>query len=269
MRRFFCHRTEATEHDSESEGTVKDNFSGHAEAYAIYRPSYPTALFLALANICGRRRRAWDCGTGNGQIAVGLAEFFDSVEATDISERQLEMAARHPRVAYSVQAAEGTSFADEAFDLVVAAQAAHWFRFEDFFAEVERVLAPGGVIALIGYGLPVISAEIDAVVHSLYTEVAGPYWDAERRHIDERYAGIPMQYHEGVMPEMRIAAEWSARQCEGYIRTWSALEHRRKQRGDGAADEYLDEIKTLWGKETRNIIFPLFFRVGTKEGRVS
>jgi alkanesulfonate monooxygenase SsuD/methylene tetrahydromethanopterin reductase-like flavin-dependent oxidoreductase (luciferase family) len=78
-----------------------------------------------------------------------------------------------------------------------------------------------------------------------------------------------MPYHEVVMPEMRIAAEWSARQCEGYIRTWSALEHRRKQRGDSAADEYLDKIKTLWGKETRNIIFPLFFRVGTKEGRVS
>ena len=56
---------------SVSNDSFKDHFSGHASAYAAFRPSYPPELFEQLAALNTRRERAWDCATGNGQAAVG------------------------------------------------------------------------------------------------------------------------------------------------------------------------------------------------------
>ena len=54
----------------------KDHFSGHAVEYAKFRPHYPDELFEYLALISPRHELAWDCATGNGQAAVGLARHF-------------------------------------------------------------------------------------------------------------------------------------------------------------------------------------------------
>ena len=65
-------------------GEFKDHFSGVAGKYAEFRPSYPRALFEWLATVASRRGRVWDCATGNGQAASGLAEFFEEVLATQV-----------------------------------------------------------------------------------------------------------------------------------------------------------------------------------------
>ena len=66
-----------------------DNFSKQASIYAQYRPSYPHELFDYLQSLCPEHEMAWDCGTGNGQSAVHLAEFFKKVYASDPSEAQI------------------------------------------------------------------------------------------------------------------------------------------------------------------------------------
>src|SRR6266496_4940677 len=78
----------------------RDHFSGVAEEYATFRPRYPPALFAALAAQAPRRGTAWDCATGSGQAALGLATHFERVVATDASAAQLAAARRHPRVRY-------------------------------------------------------------------------------------------------------------------------------------------------------------------------
>ena len=72
----------------------KDYFSDKPTCYKQHRPQYPKALFEWLADKAGNRQTAWDCGTGNGQAAIGLADFFDEVIATDASARQIEYACR-------------------------------------------------------------------------------------------------------------------------------------------------------------------------------
>ena len=67
----------------------KDHFSTQAADYAKYRPHYPPALFEYLASIAPAKKVAWDCGTGNGQAALGLALHFEMVIATDPSEKQI------------------------------------------------------------------------------------------------------------------------------------------------------------------------------------
>jgi methylase of polypeptide subunit release factors len=67
----------------------KDHFSGHADEYTRYRPTYPAELFNWLAQQAPAHALAWDCATGSGQAALGLAAHFDAVIATDASPQQI------------------------------------------------------------------------------------------------------------------------------------------------------------------------------------
>jgi hypothetical protein len=75
----------------------KDYFSGYADEYTRYRPTYPAKLFNWLAQRAPAHALAWDCATGNGQAALGLAAQFDAVIATDASSAQIVTAHAHPR----------------------------------------------------------------------------------------------------------------------------------------------------------------------------
>jgi 2-polyprenyl-3-methyl-5-hydroxy-6-metoxy-1,4-benzoquinol methylase len=83
-----------------------DQFSRVSAEYARFRPRYPRELFAWIASLVRRHRLAWDCATGNGQAAIGLAEDFAHVEATDASAEQLRHATPHPRVAYRLAPAD-------------------------------------------------------------------------------------------------------------------------------------------------------------------
>ena len=63
--------------------SFKDHFSRQAADYATFRPHYPAEIFQYLGTVVPSRKLAWDCGTGNGQAAAGLASVFGRVIATD------------------------------------------------------------------------------------------------------------------------------------------------------------------------------------------
>src|SRR5579872_6065007 len=105
----------------------KDHFSGHAAQYSQFRPTYPDEFFTWLSSLTPRHDRAWDCGTGNGQAAAGLARHFAEVVATDASEKQIAQTEVHPRVTYRVAAAESSDIESHSVDLALVAQAVHWF----------------------------------------------------------------------------------------------------------------------------------------------
>ena len=58
---------------------MKDNFSIQAKYYAKYRPLYPQELYDFILSFVPGKKLAWDCGTGNGQTANVLAQYFDNV----------------------------------------------------------------------------------------------------------------------------------------------------------------------------------------------
>lgn len=243
---------------------MKDNFSAQSSDYARFRPGYPPQLYDFLFALCGHFDCAWDCATGNGQIAAALSRRFRLVEATDISENQLKNAIEQPNIHYAVGSAEAPSFAAGIFDLVTVGQAAHWFDFERFYPEVRRVLKPGGILALVGYNLLQINAPVDAVIRHLYRQVLGDYWDAERRHVDAAYASLPFPFPEFDFPEMAMTYEWSFDHLTGYLGTWSALQHYVKKNGCSPLDvPMMDALRTAWQPDTtKTVRFPIFGRVG-------
>jgi SAM-dependent methyltransferase len=243
--------------------SIKDNFSTIAAAYAAWRPEYPEALFEFLSSLTVNHSRALDCGTGNGQAAKLLARYFDEVYATDISETQLQHAVALPNIYYSISSAEKTDFPDHYFDIICAAQAAHWFNHTVFYKEAARILKPGGVLAFVGYALIQVDAGIDDLIQELYTNVLGNYWDKERKFIDDHYHSMPFPYTEILAPEMEIQCEWNLLQLYGYLSTWSALQHYKKMNVHDPLQGMLPAFKKLWGNEylVKTVRFPVISKI--------
>ena len=141
--------------------TFKDHFSKQAADYANFRPRYPRELFEYLGSVAPSRALAWDCATGNGQAAVELAEVFDRVIATDASEKQIANAEPQDRVEYRIASAEESGLESDTIDLIMVAQALHWFDLPRFYEEVPRVLKSNGVFAASAYKFFHITPEID------------------------------------------------------------------------------------------------------------
>jgi SAM-dependent methyltransferase len=244
--------------------TFKDHFSGHAAAYASFRPGYPRDLVAAVARLPREHRLALDTGTGNGQAALGLAQYFDRVVATDPSAAQLEHAPAHPRIEYRVAPAEATGLPDGSVDLVTAAQAFHWYDFDRFFAEVERVLAPGGAVAVWTYNLARVDPAVDAQIDRLAHGIAAPYWPPERRWVDEEYRTIPFPFDEVVIPPFFHEEQWDLGRLVSYLHTWSATARFIQEKGTDPVDEIWDDLAAAWGEpeRVRTVTWPLFLRAG-------
>ena len=242
---------------------MKDNFSTESDKYAQYRPIYPPELFSFLESKLADKTNAWDCGTGNGQVAKALAPLFEHVYATDISAAQLAQAAQAPNISYSVQPAEHSDFADDFFDLVTVAQAIHWFDFERFYAEVRRTAKADALICVLGYGVLRISPTIDAIIDHFYTAVIGPNWDAERHYIDEQYRTIPFPFEEIECPSFVNRQHWSLRHLIGYLNTWSAVKHFIKANGYNPIATLEQELAAHWPQEeSMEVVFPMLLRLG-------
>ncbi|HJU65925.1 MAG TPA: class I SAM-dependent methyltransferase [Gemmatimonadaceae bacterium] len=246
-----------------------DHFSGIASSYARYRPRYPRALGEWLAARVSRRRRAWDCGTGNGQVAVMLAEHFEQVVATDASAQQLEQAVAYPSVDYVCATAERSPLAASRFDLVAVGQALHWFDAPAFFAEASRVVAPDGLVAVWCYGVLSVGPGVDALLHELYYDVVGKYWPPKRALVDSGYAGVEFPFEEIEPPSLAIEQIWSLPDLLGYVATWSATVRFRRETGQDPVDVIRSRLEPAWGSAAsrREVRWPLFVRAGYPAAR--
>ncbi len=241
----------------------KDHFSRDAAAYVEYRPRYPGALFAWLATQAPSRQLAWDAGTGNGQAAVALAEYFSRVVATDPSDKQLAEAPARPKVEYR-QAAEEAGLPEGSVDLVTVAQALHWFNRDRFWAEARRVLRPRGVIAIWCYQLQRVSPGVDRLIHRFYHDTIGPWWPPDRKLVEEGYRTIEFPFAEIAPPEFSMTAEWTLEQQLGYIGTWSAVSRMREATGQDPVAELRAELEQAWGGGRRLVSWPLSLRVGLR-----
>jgi len=254
-----------------AEMSFKDHFSGHAADYSTFRPSYPHSLYRWLAGACQEHDRAWDCATGNGQAARGLADFFARVDATDASPEQIGNATGDSTVRFRVAAAEESGIPGGSIDLVTVAQALHWFDLEKFYAEVYRVLKPGGMTAVWTYELSKVCPAVDEIVWRLYTDITGPYWPPERDIVDAGYKTLPFPFREIDPPEFTMTSEWTLQQYRGYLGTWSAAHRYFADTGQKPLELVDEQLEKAWGDTsmTRSISWKLNVRAGyldTKPG---
>lgn len=240
---------------------AKDNFSTQASTYAKFRPTYPKEVFDYLSSVVKNKNTVWDCATGNGQMARELAKNFGQVYATDISQKQLDHAFQAENIHYSLSKAEETSFADNTFDLITVAQAIHWFDFDRFYSEVNRVAKKEAILFIIGYSMPRFEGKIDEILQDFYWNVTGPYWDAERKHLDNKLESIPFPFKEVECPTFKNEYRWTLEMAEGYFNSWSSIQHYIKKNRENPVNQVISELKDIW-KGFEKVDFPLFTKVG-------
>ncbi len=243
----------------------KDHFSQSSDAYRAFRPDYPDALFAWLAEVAPRRDGALDCGCGSGQAAVALARHFARVHGVDPSAGQIAQAIPHERVTYRVAPAEATGLPDASQDLVIAAQALHWFDLDRFYPEVRRLARPGAVFAAFSYGLMTVNPEVDAIIGRLYHDLLGPYWPPERRRVEAGYRTLPFPFAELVAPPLAMTAHWPMEHVLGYLTTWSAVKEYREKTGENPLDMIAEELRAVWGGGAKELSWPLVIRAGRLE----
>jgi SAM-dependent methyltransferase len=246
----------------------KDHFSRLPESYSAHRPGYPEALYDFLAAHAPSRRLAWDCATGGGQAAGPLAERFDRVLASDASVTQLSERADHPAVAYAAALAETSPLGNGSVDLVSVSQALHWFSFERFFAEVDRVLVAGGLLAAWTYPLLRVTLAVDALIDELHGEIVGAYWPPERRWVDDRYRDIPFPYEIIETPALETTARWDLGRLVGYLGTWSSVARYREATGSDPLEALTDRLAMIWGDPAgrRRVRWEIILLAGNKPG---
>ncbi len=244
-----------------------DHFSAIAARYAAYRPHYPPALVEALAERADTGGVAWDVGCGNGQLSVALAERFRRVIATDPAQAQLDRAIAHPRVEYRRASAEDSGLADASIALIVAAQAAHWFDWPRFLAEVRRVAAPGALVALVSYGNLAVEGAAGAEIDRFHHGVAGPYWPPGRRHVENGYRDLELPWPAASAPALEMTAEWTRDEVAGYVSSWSATARLVEREGAGPFDAFRAALEAAWpGGERRLVRWPLTVRLARVTG---
>jgi ubiquinone/menaquinone biosynthesis C-methylase UbiE len=244
-----------------------DHFSSIAKQYAQSRPTYPAELFVWLAANCAARDLAWDVGAGSGQAAIALAAHYAKVLATDLSADQLAQAPANPRVEYLTAPTHESGLPDGCADLVTVAQALHWFDVARFHDEARRVLKPSGVIAEWTYGVVRIEGEeVNALVDDFYTNVVGPYWPAERRHVENEYAELPFPFRRIAAPAFAMRLRWNLAGLLGYLRSWSATARMQAATGVDPVGPLRERLASAWGRAdlSREISWPLGLRVGAR-----
>jgi SAM-dependent methyltransferase len=124
------------------------SFGGVADAYDRGRPSYPKDATTWLVG--DDPATVLELGAGTGKLTQVLVDQGHDVHATDPDPAMLALLEAHlPGVRTAVAGAEEIPLADASVDVVIAAQAFHWFDLDRALPEIARVLRPGGRICLL------------------------------------------------------------------------------------------------------------------------
>jgi len=244
--------------------TFRDHFSELAKQYSKHRPRYPGEIYDYLASLVPAKELAWDAGTGNGQVALELANHFQQVIATDASADQIANVFQHENIDYRIEPAEKTSIAANTVDLVTVGTAVHWFDFDAFYKEVYRVCRPHAVLAVWVYNLPAIEPEIDKILDHYTNKIVQPYWPERLRYLFEQYRTLPFPFEEITPPKFTMETEWDLNNLIGFLSSWSVTPIYLKAEGVHPVDKILNELRASWGDPTQKklVKWPLYFRIG-------
>ncbi|KAF8377085.1 hypothetical protein HHK36_030458 [Tetracentron sinense] len=252
-------------------------FDKQAEVYVEARPRYPSEWYSMLAGRTHHHALAWDVGTGNGQAAIGVAEHYEQVIGTDVSEAQLKHAMPHPRVRYihtplpiSDEELIMLLGGEGSVDLVTVATAVHWFDLPNFYSLVTRLLRkPGGIIAVWSYSGITINPTIDSALKCFH-ETALPFFDPNTRTVFDGYRTLPFPFEsiglgsEGEPLLLDMPVELSFDRLLRWLMSWSAFTTAKDRGVDLLSEEVVKELESAWGDRNviRNAVYKAFMLVG-------
>jgi ubiquinone/menaquinone biosynthesis C-methylase UbiE len=240
------------------------DFSSLSESYQKFRPSIPKLFFDFLFTTVYEQGRAWDCAAGTGQNSKALKAGFKNVAATDISSQMIKKAQRHSGINHCVAQSECACFKDQIFDLVLVAQAIHWFDLPMFYNEVKRVLKKDGIIAAVAYGFSSIEQSIDLILEKFRFQFLDPYWHPRAKMVFEGYQNLSFPFEEIEIEPIHLKIRWNMYELLGFMRTWSGVKKFIEDHNEDPVLKIVDVLEREWGnpESKKELTFPLYTRIG-------
>lgn len=224
-----------------------NEYSVNPHLYLKIRPQYGKEIFEHLDRLTTSKKIAWDCATGNGQAAVQLSNYFDEVHATDSNPRQLQHALHIPNIDYYVASETNPKLKDNSVDLITVATAIHWLDRPTFYKEVERVLKPGGILAVWGYTGINIHPDIDPILSEIIEEYLMPYYSDNIQLAFSGYKTLDFPYTTIKTPALRTQIHYTFDDLTQYICTWSSSQKYIRQNNHSPIDLFQAKLKKAWG----------------------
>ena len=187
---------------------------------------------------------------------------FDEVIAIEPSHAQVTHAAQHERVRYVVAPAEQMDLDDASVDLIVCANAIHWFDLERFYPEARRVLRPDGVLAAWCYQRAAITPEIEEPIERYSRGTLDGYWSPRIAYVNEHYSTLPFPFDEIDAPAFVHEAELNLDELIGYLGSWSATRAYIERNAVDPLVALRAELVDVWGPGRRTVQWPLYMRIG-------
>eukprot|EP01111_Echinosteliopsis_oligospora_P015433 TRINITY_DN6112_c0_g1_i1.p1 TRINITY_DN6112_c0_g1~~TRINITY_DN6112_c0_g1_i1.p1 ORF type:complete len:280 (-),score=57.27 TRINITY_DN6112_c0_g1_i1:102-878(-) len=250
-----------------------DHFGGVGNFYTEFRPIYPDSLYTTLlSHTEGPRNLAIDVGAGNGQATLPLAKYYKKVIGFEPSEGQIKgIKVDAENVEFRQSIAEKIDLPSESVDLIITAQAVHWFDLEKFYNECWRLLRVGGTLAIWGYGTLKVEDDpaADKLFQNFYANTLGEqYWPANRKHIDNEYKDInPCPPFPSFMKEYSSMSKvMDFNHFKGYLSTFSGLKQYREKTKSDPLEPLCQELlaNTAFATRSCQITWPIFLLTARK-----
>jgi ubiquinone/menaquinone biosynthesis C-methylase UbiE len=264
----------------------------HTEDYAKFRPSYPKELIHQIFESVNKNGtlKIVDIGCGSGQATMQLAQYCAeaklqpqnvSILGLDPSANQIQNAndllseSEYKQfIQYGVSAAESTNIESNSVDIITVAQALHWFDLDVFFKEVDRILKPNGILAVITYDLnkfDIQNAQDELLV--LYNDQLGTkYWSPKRKMVDEQYSKVNFPYTNTLKKHVfPYKKNMTVNEYIQYLGTWSAIQKYRTENPDEPIDilekfkqRLIPALNVTSGEDLVDINWPMYLITVTK-----
>ncbi|KAK3735583.1 hypothetical protein RRG08_038736 [Elysia crispata] len=220
-----------------------------SRAYAESRPSYTEEVFHTVVEFCRESSPdlslAVDVGCGPGMSTIGFATYFQKIIGVDISETQIACAPRNiPNCEFKVGCAHNLQFITSGtVDLFCSGQSFHWLPQEETFAEADRVLKPGGTIAIFGYDLSTADVpEVQACIQKIWMKLI-PFYPRDciqaLHNLHTRNLPYPDQTR---TDELKLSRRCTVQQYVDFMKsTWPIRAHRLAHPGE----DMLGDIASL------------------------
>ncbi|XP_067676536.1 putative methyltransferase DDB_G0268948 [Haliotis asinina] len=206
----------------------------HAVIYAAARPRYSEKMFDHIFKFCqaggGKFKLAVDvaCGTGH-QSTLPLVDRFERVIGVDVSEEQLKQAPINiANLEFKQSTAEDLSFLDSnSVDLVTAATSFHWFNIPEFLKEVERVLSPGGCLAVYSYGWPSLpETAAQEILEKFISTYLMDFHHAGNLMAMGGYKDVRLPFEDSQRDTVTLEMDWTVDQLCDFMQSTSVWQKR-------------------------------------------
>ncbi len=105
--------------------------------------------------------------------------------------------------------------------------------------------------------------KLNELINHFYKNITGPYWDKERKHVDDHYLNVLFEFDLLPAKEFFIETSYTQEQLFGYFFTWSATQNFINANGESPLEQVKDSFAKFWQPgEIKSFYFPIYLKLG-------